>query len=389
MTEYVVLTNDPAVPLCAADFWEYSYPHYRAVTAFIERLAEADADADAAYRALACEPVTGRFEAPLTRALAGALADHGADIPAIERTLARADESVYIRYHLGAAYDPLAAPFPLDEAASLPRLRDRPPPRAGGSEVLVVIPLRDRVGGDRVRNLLACVASLRDQSADPGLMTVTVLEADTEPRWRHLVEPVADRYIFGAHDGAFNRSWAANAGVMHSATEAPYVCVLDADILVDHRFIERNLDRMRRGTYDAHLPFVTFVQMDAPASNLAIRRRCVHGDPDVPMAHLRALLLRDVPGACLWARREFYERLGGHDERYEGWGGEDDDLLARMQLAGTVQRFDDQFLHMAHPRPSMAGPDGRPYNTDIPPLSWTPAHGFGELTGPRAAEGRA
>jgi hypothetical protein len=385
LTEYVVLANDPAVPLSAADFWQQSSPHYRAVTRIVEQLVDRNAEAMHAYRALVEEPDTGRHEARLIRALAhvlpDALPDGGVADGKLSQTLGRADESVFIRHHLGTDYDPATPTVPLDEALSLPGLRGSMRP-SGGTEALVVIGLRDRGDGQRVRNLLACVASLRDQSIDRVRMTVTVVETDDEPRWRHVVEPVADEYVFAAHGGPFNRSWAANLGVMNSAPTAPYVCVLDADVLVDRWFIERNVDRLREGTHDAHLPFEILIAMDEPASSRAIRQRCRQGDGDVPLSRVRAQLLRDVPGACLWARRDFYERLGGFDERYEGWGGEDDDFMARMQAAGEVLRFDDQFLHMAHPRPSMARPDGRPYNAHIPPMSWTSAHGFGRVAGP-------
>jgi hypothetical protein len=381
LTEYVVLANDPAVPLAAADFWRYSSPHYQAVTGIVERLVQDDAEATGAYRALAGDTATGRHEEPLTRALSAALARRPAEIAATSQAVDRADEGVYVRYHRGGSFDPSAAPLSVADAAALPGLRRRPQQRPD-SEVLVVIPLRDTTGGGRFRNFLACVAALRDQGAAGERMTVAAVELDVEPRWRHLAEPVVDHYVFAVHDGGFNRSWAANIGVRHAAPEASYICVLDADILTDSRFIERNLARMRDGGHGAHLPFELLTTMDQPSSDRAIRHRCEQGHPDVPAEQVRALQLRDVPGACVWVRRDFYERLGGHDERFEGWGGEDDDLLARMEANGRVTRFPDQTLHMYHPRPSMVRPDGRPYNAHIPPLSWTAAHGFGRLTGP-------
>lgn len=380
LVEYVVLTHDPAVPLAAADYWKHSAGHYRAVARIAEELVRADPDAARAYRAVVDDPDAGRHEIRLVEALAALLGRDGSRVVEVERTLAQADEQVYVRYHLGSDYEPDTPEVELAEAVAVPRLH-RPSPRpVGAGEPLVVIALRDRSGGARVRNLLACVAALRDQSADEA--TIAVVEVDSEPRWQHLVAPVVDQYLFAPSQGAFNRSWALNVGVSHAAGDAPYVCVMDADILVDRDFVARNAARLRDGTHDAHIPFEILTAMDAPASSHAIRRRFAQGGPAVSMTQIRALLLRDVAGACLWARREFYERLGGHDERYEGWGGEDDDFLIRMRDAGEVLRYDDRLLHMAHPRPAMVDADGRPFNEHIEPGTWTAAHGFGRLTGP-------
>lgn len=52
--------------------------------------------------------------------------------------------------------------------------------------------------------------------------------------------------------------------------------------------------------------------------------------------------------ACL--RREELERFGGWDESYEGWGAEDQDLLDRVQGAGTtlIRASELLYFHMPH-----------------------------------------
>jgi hypothetical protein len=379
LVEYVVLANDPAVPLAAADFWAHSVTYYRDAAATAEALAAGNAHVADALRAVAGEPQSGRYEARLIDALTAELTIDGDRAAEAGRVLDRCDENVYVRYHLGLGYQPATPPVELAEAAGLSSLRAPAP----AGEPLVVIGLRDRTGGARARNLLACLAALRDQSLVPAIV---VVETDSEPRWRELIEPLVDRYIFARHDGPYNKSWGANVGVVHGAPEASSICVLDADILPDRDFVARNVTRLRDGEYDAHLPFEILTAMDAPASSRAIRSRCAAGLPDVPAEEIRALLLRDVPGACLWIRREFYERLGGLDERFQGWGGEDDDFLARMQAGGRVRRYDDRLLHLAHPRPAMVDAQGRPFNAHLKPLTWTAAEGFGRLSGPSGSK---
>ncbi len=118
-----------------------------------------------------------------------------------------------IGYHLGPLHETDAAPVPADE------LRGLSPgsPSAGhlAADVLVVVPFRDNTGGMRLRNLLACLLGLRDQSFPRERYQVTVVESDDVARWKDAIAPFADHYLFAAKPGAFNKSWAVNVGARH------------------------------------------------------------------------------------------------------------------------------------------------------------------------------
>ncbi len=68
------------------------------------------------------------------------------------------------------------------------------------------------LAGERLRNLLACLLALRDQSYPRDGYRVTVVETDGVPRWRDVIAPYADHYLFAANSGDFNKSWAVNVG---------------------------------------------------------------------------------------------------------------------------------------------------------------------------------
>jgi hypothetical protein len=74
------------------------------------------------------------------------------------------------------------------------------------------------------------------------------------------------------------------------------------------------------------------------------------------------------------------------DERYVGWGGEDDDMLARLLRHGPVKRFSDPFLHLNHPRQRMVTESGVMLNAYLEPMSWRPEYGYGRLAGAWPAE---
>ncbi|MFJ9625270.1 glycosyltransferase family 2 protein [Streptomyces sp. NPDC101181] len=369
LTAYAVLAHDPAVPDIAADYWAKSEDHYRTVDAALASLVAASPDSARAYRAVAAAPTETAPQHALRASLAGLLAAHPVQRAELAAAVAEGDRHIWIDYHLGADHAARRAP-----AAATPR---EPGPRPEPADVHVVIPFRDRSGGPRTRNLLACLEALADQEGGPG-HRVTVVETDSEPRGRALLEGAVDRYVFARKDGLFNKAWAVNVGVVEATGDAPYVCVLDADILVDRHFLARNTARLREGAFGAHLPFRWSLSLDGPSTLHAIGVRNGQGAADVPEAELRGLLLREPPGGCVWLRTDVFHTVGGFDERFEGWGGEDDDVVARLSAAAPLTRYDDPLLHLDHPRPAMTREDGQPFNAHIEPVSWTREHGYGD-----------
>lgn len=54
-----------------------------------------------------------------------------------------------------------------------------------------------------------------------------------------------------------------------------------------------------------------------------------------------------IPYGSIMAKKEYFERVGGYYEHYIGWGGEDDNLRKRLELAGIRQLFfpDSVLIH--------------------------------------------
>jgi N-terminal domain of galactosyltransferase len=254
----------------------------------------------------------------------------------------------------------------------------RPLRGTAGADILIVIPFQDR-GAQRfrLRNLLACLLALRDQSTPRERYQITVVEADDEPRWGDVIRPLADHYIFAPKPGAFNKSWAVNVGVRHTPGQPAAICILDADVLVDRQFVERNAGRFRRPGIGGHLTYRTMLCLDEPATAHAIRGRVHQGRSEADPDHFRGFMLRRPPGCCVWVRAAAFDRIGGMDERYEGWGGEDYDFLHRLDLEASLDYYDDWLLHMHHPPSEYIREDGG--LVDITPLSWHPTEPIGRL----------
>jgi glycosyltransferase involved in cell wall biosynthesis len=111
----------------------------------------------------------------------------------------------------------------------------------------------------------------------------------------------------------FNVCVARNAAV--PAVDAPWVCFIDCDILVETDFARRVLPRLEPGAFYRPWP------LDEPG----------------------------LYGTCV-VRLEDFDRLGGYDEVMEGWSEEDRDLYDCLQVLGVRQEVFPSSLvtHLPH-----------------------------------------
>ncbi len=371
VADSVVVGSDARARSASAYFWDRGRPWTSAVIKAVTQCD--DLQIRSLGQSLADDPGDPARYFALRSALAAA---DPAAVSDIFELAWQAECNSRLGYQLGPAYDRGEPPVEVDELLRLPP--GTPPAGPEQAEVLVVIPFQDRSAQRyRLRNLLACLLALRDQSCPRERYQVTVVETDAEPRWEDVIRPFADHYVFASKPGPFNKSWTVNVGVRHTPGQPEAICILDADVLADRQFVERNAARLRRPGTGGHLTYRNMLTFDEPATSHAIRervqRRKAEADPD----HFCGFMLRRPPGCCLWVRSTAFERIGGMDERYEGWGGEDYDFLHRLDLDCPLDYYDDWLLHMHHPPSAYIREDGG--LVDIPPLSWRPVEPIGRL----------
>jgi hypothetical protein len=374
VVDSVVIALDPEARRSSILYWEWARPWTEAVVAAVKK-AE-DPEIRSLGERLAEDPTVPDHYHRLRAALV-----QQAALPATAPLFDAAWEAECnnrIAFHLGRqpSYD--AEPVSAEELRALPPGPTLPP--GADPEVLIVVPFRDRDTGARLRNLLACLLALRDQSFPRDRYQVTVVESDDHPRHREAIAPLADHYLFARKAGAFNKSWAVNAGVMHTPGRNDLLCILDADVLADRDFVARNAERFASPGVAGHLPHRTTSILDDRTTAWAIRerveRRSGQADPD----HLRAFQLRRPPGFCQWVRTAIFRRIGGMNEQYEGWGYEDTDFVYRYDTAAPFFNHDDWLLHMRHPpAPLLTDEEGEPVNARIPAGTWRPTEPIGQL----------
>jgi GT2 family glycosyltransferase len=210
----------------------------------------------------------------------------------------------------------------------------------------VILTYRHDDGGARRANLDAVLARL---DGLPDAETI-VVEQDRAPTLEPA--PAAPRrgHLFVANAGPFNKSWGFNVGARVARGAVLAFC--DADLLVGDS-LDEALDLCARG-YAVAKPYVRMIDLDVDESRAIRDGRGAAASIDATRPGREAVGERVVLCGGLFAiRRDAFVHLGGFDERFVGWGGEDDAMTVKVERArlSCVELDREVALHLHHPRP--------------------------------------
>ena len=225
---------------------------------------------------------------------------------------------------------------------------DAPRSTAGDPEVTFVIGHRGRA---RLPHLLMCLRSIAATEAVPFECIVVEQSfapeiAGSLPPWvRHVHTPAP------APDYPYNRAWTLNVGAR--LARGSVVVLHDNDMLVPRRYASELALRVRDGAHFLDLKRFTFY-LDEQET-----RRLFDG---APLRAVASTIVQNLRGASVAARRDSYFAIGGFDEEFVGWGGEDNDFWDRAEDYGTVDAFGYlPFVHLWHePQPGKLQGIGAP-----------------------------
>ena len=224
-----------------------------------------------------------------------------------------------------------------------------PPVGEGAPELSVLIGHR---GLERLPLLLATLDSL---AAQEGVnLECLVIEQDHQPRiaaslpdWvRHLHAPLPDR------EAPYNRSHTFNAGAR--AARAPVLLLHDNDMLVPRGYARRLLERIAAG-YEVVNPkrFVFYLCQLHSQAVLAEGASFDQQPAEVIVQNLEA-------GGSMAITRRAYCQLGGMDEAFSGWGGEDNEFWDRCLTLPTWIWGYEPIVHLWHPGQPLKGQRDNP-----------------------------
>ncbi|MEB3183699.1 MAG: galactosyltransferase-related protein [Cyanobacteriota bacterium] len=195
-------------------------------------------------------------------------------------------------------------------------------------------------GLERLPLLLATLESLAAQE-DVRLECLVVEQDSTAriaaslPGWvRHLHAPLDDP------EAPYNRSHTFNAGAR--AASAPVLLLHDNDMLVPRGYGRRILERIAEG-YAVVNPkrFIFYLEPEHSRRLLAGTAGFTASPPECIVQNLEA-------GGSLAITAQAFAEIGGMDEAFSGWGGEDNEFWDRCRTLPTWIWGYEPIVHLWH-----------------------------------------
>lgn len=132
----------------------------------------------------------------------------------------------------------------------------------------------------------------------------------------------------------YNLSAVRNLCVRTAQAAGAEVCIIaDADVLLSNpNSICAAIEKASVPNSGLHLPFHRQVYLSAEQTLAASAVPVVVSGVTVTDMHLGS-------GCCYIIRPDEYWKIGGSDERFHGWGGEDEALCFAAETLGSVTRY--------------------------------------------------
>jgi hypothetical protein len=141
-------------------------------------------------------------------------------------------------------------------------------------------------------------------------------------------------------NGPFCKSMLFNAGV--DAARAPFVLLHDADIVVPDTYVGTTVQHLQNG-WDAIQPIRFLFYFDRHDSN-----RLMAATQFVAPSAI-ADVRQNFAGGSLAVRTNTFKHIGGFDEQFIGWGGEDVEFLDRVKTTRLFSGGHAPAIHLWHP----------------------------------------
>jgi hypothetical protein len=224
-------------------------------------------------------------------------------------------------------------------------------PRSSNESPRVSVLIGHR-GTERLPLLLATIETFAAQQDVP--MECLIIEQDTcsriadrLPAWvRHIHAPLQDP------TAPYNRSQTFNIGA--GQARAPVLLLHDNDMLVPKGYLRRILQRIDSG-YSVVNPkrFIFYLNREHSKQLLSGRADYDSQPPEAIVQNLEA-------GGSMAITLDAFEEIGGMDEGFTGWGGEDNEFWDRCLTLPTWIWGYDPIVHLWHKSQPLKGTEENP-----------------------------
>lgn len=203
-------------------------------------------------------------------------------------------------------------------------------------EVSFVIPHR---GKDRLLLLKAVISSI---FAQEGVAVECIIVEQNNVREINGL-PDYVKYIHLPHPEdpiGWHKSWAFNKGICMA--NADIVVCHDSDILIPNRYAQEIVRHMRYKEIEVAILHRFLFCLNRGATEQCLSKREVN--LNVPPERIR----QNWQGGTLAIKKDAFFKIGGYDERFVGWGGEDNEFFDRCSVLECYTYGYIPFVHLWH-----------------------------------------
>ena len=192
-----------------------------------------------------------------------------------------------------------------------------------------------------------------------GNVEVIVVEQDKHSKISHL--NFKAKHIFTKSNMPFNKSWAFNVGIKNSTSNL--IVFGDSDLIMEPNQFITALNSMSQ--YEMVNPYNTVIDLTqqestSPLEQMIQINRPGRGETDIQKVPL-------CGGICLF-RKEAIMRIGGWNEDFWSWGGEDDFQSIKVKQLLSYTELQAKCYHLYHER---VQPDMKWYQRNLQILQKT------------------
>lgn len=213
-------------------------------------------------------------------------------------------------------------------------------------ELSFIIPFR---GTERLPQLQATVRSILAQHG--ARVECIVIEQSNVVQARAVLPPGV-RHLHLPHpqgDPGWRKSWAYNVAAREA--RAPVLVCHDGDILVPEGYARALLHTLDRGVDSVHIQRFLFYLGSADSQRVQTTCSLAGCCPEE--------VRHNWVGGTLAIRRDAYFAIGGFDERFVDWGGEDVEFFDRCKTLRQCRNGFVPFVHLWHPQQANKSGPGR------------------------------
>lgn len=199
----------------------------------------------------------------------------------------------------------------------------------------------------RVKNIAIVLEWLKNFNFVP-----VIVEQDDTPKIDGIVNEFGFKYIFAKNTDLYNRSWSFNIVHKHIGDYDAMVCA-DNDMIMSPEDINSSLKKL--DNYGFIKPFKNLVDLSEDETRQVYTTKKL--SINRPLYARSGMNLSS--GICALTK-ETFEKIGGWDERFMGWGGEDDAMTVQLEK-NNISVFQEEYscYHLFHTRSAL---DGSPYH---------------------------